>query len=260
MVLYFSASGNTEYIAKLLARELDDECEDLLEPIRTQDFTKVCSKKPFVICTPVYVCEMPGFVRDHIKRLPFRGSRKVYYVFTSGGYAGYAGGLAKKITRRKNMIYMGHAELTMPSNHIVSNAYPETRPEECRRRIRESTERIASIAKTIKEGGQLKSRHVFLAEKLIILPVNPFWVRFMQPSKDFHATEKCVGCGKCSRVCPINNIHMEQKRPVWEKPCAHCMACILGCPFEAIEYADITQTKEKYNIRKYVDMKSYELK
>lgn len=29
------------------------------------------------------------------------------------------------------------------------------------------------------------------------------------------------------------------------------MACIAGCPTEAIEYGTITQTKEKYHFRKY---------
>ena len=31
------------------------------------------------------------------------------------------------------------------------------------------------------------------------------------------------------------------------------MACIGNCPFEAIEYGDITQNKVKYNIKKYLD-------
>ena len=65
------------------------------------------------------------------------------------------------------------------------------------------------------------------------------------------SADKCVGCGKCSRLCPLNNIEMTDRRPVWKKPCAHCMACILNCPFEAIEYGSITQKKEKYNISHY---------
>lgn len=252
MVLYFSASGNTEYIAKLIAKALDDECVNLLERIKKQDYTRVCSKKPFVICTPVYVCEMPRFVRDYIKRLPFRGNRNVYYVFTSGGYAGISGALARKLTLRKKMIYNGHAELKMPSNHIVSDAYPPTEPDDCRRRIKTATRAVREITETIKNGGKLRARHIFLFEKALALPVNVIWTKYKQPSKDFFTTDKCVGCGKCSRLCPINNIHLENKRPVWEKPCAHCMACILNCPFEAIEYADITQKKDKYNIKKYV--------
>lgn len=37
MVLYFSGTGNTEYIAQELARRLGDECVNLLERIRTDD-------------------------------------------------------------------------------------------------------------------------------------------------------------------------------------------------------------------------------
>ena len=155
------------------------------------------------------------------------------------------------MTRKKDMIYKGHAEITMPSNHIVSDMYPPTSAEECERRISEAEKRITDIADTIRRGGRLRARYVYLFEKLAILPLNPFWARFMLPSKDFYTTDKCIGCGKCSRLCPIKNIRMENKRPVWEKPCAHCMACILNCPFEAIEYGNITQKKDKYNIKKY---------
>jgi flavodoxin len=53
MVLYFSATGNTKYIAEELARILDDNVLDLREKIRRKDYTPILSKKPFVICSPV---------------------------------------------------------------------------------------------------------------------------------------------------------------------------------------------------------------
>lgn len=59
MILYYSATGNTEYIAKELARRLDDECIDLLDRIKKYDYSTLHSDKPFIICAPVYVCEMP---------------------------------------------------------------------------------------------------------------------------------------------------------------------------------------------------------
>lgn len=252
MVLYFSASGNTRFIAQRIARYLKDDFLDLNQRIRTQDFTPLYSEKPYVICTPVYVCEMPRFLKSYLRHLTLRGNRQVYFVFTSGGYAGMSGAQAKRIIRRKGMIWRGHAEIKMPTNNIVSDIYEMNSPEECVNRITAAKEQVRHIASTIHYGGDLKARHVFLAEKLLILPFNPIWCRFRQPTKDFFTTDKCIGCGKCSRLCPLNNIEMTDRRPVWKNPCAHCMACILNCPFEAIEYGNITQKKEKYNISHYV--------
>ena len=77
MVLYYSATGNTEYIAKQIAKRLDDECLSLLERIKTNDFSELHSERPFVICAPVYVAEMPTFLRDYLKKVPMTGSKDV---------------------------------------------------------------------------------------------------------------------------------------------------------------------------------------
>ena len=63
MILYFSATGNTRFIAQELARRLDDEALDLTARIREGDHAPIQSQKPFVICSPVYVCEPPRLDR-----------------------------------------------------------------------------------------------------------------------------------------------------------------------------------------------------
>ena len=55
MIIYFSATGNTEYVAKELAKRLDDECVNLLDRVKNDDYSELSSEKPFVICAPVYV-------------------------------------------------------------------------------------------------------------------------------------------------------------------------------------------------------------
>ena len=67
-------------------------------------------------------------------------------------------------------------------------------------------------------------------------PVNPVFYRFFVKADAFRATGACIGCGKCVELCPLNNIHLENGKPVWGKNCTHCMACICYCPKEAIEY------------------------
>ena len=252
MILYYSATGNTAYIARLIGEKIGDEILDLSGRIKNKDFSEIHSDRPYVICVPVYVCEMPFFVRDWLKKAVLSGNRNVYFIFTSGGYAGISGSLARRIIRRKGMKYMGHAEFKMPRNYIASNMYPELDSEEIFRRITVSRDRTSEIAGSLLKGERLKARYVFLFEKIITIPFTPVWIKLRQSSKDFHTTGRCIGCGKCARICPVNNIRMENKRPVWIKNCAHCMACIGNCPVEAIEYGNITQNKVKYNIKKYL--------
>ena len=49
--------------------------------------------------------------------------------------------------------------------------------------------------------------------------------------------EKCKGCGKCKKNCPMDAIEGEKKKPHTIDPskCIKCGACQEGCPFDAIE-------------------------
>ncbi len=252
LILYFSATGNTRFVARRLAARLDDEALDLLDRIRRGDHSTIRSDKPFVICAPTYVCEMPRFFADYLRKTPLTGSGDVYFVFTSGGYCGISGVLAGAVVRKKGLLYMGCAELTMPRNYIVTDHYPELEKPEIERRIRTSAEAIEAIARAIGIGERLKSRHVWLFELVVTLPFNPVWCRLRQGVSDFRVTDRCVGCGKCARLCPLNAIEIVDGRPVWHgKSCAHCMSCIQNCPAEAIEYGQITQRKNRYRFEKY---------
>ncbi|MBQ2961001.1 MAG: EFR1 family ferrodoxin [Oscillospiraceae bacterium] len=251
MVLYYSATGNTEYIAQEIAKRLDDECLNLLDRIKAKDNSLLRSKKPFVICAPIIVCEMPRFLSDYLENQSFLGSREVYFIFTSGGYCGIAGVLAKKLVEKKMMTYCGHAEFRMPRNYVASDAYSQHTQEEIEERILESHSKLDDVAELIKSGQELSARKVQLWETVVTVPFNPVWVKYKLTAKDFYSTDKCIGCGMCERRCPLNNIKLKDKRPVWGNSCTHCMACIGNCPVEAIEYGDITQKKEKYNFSKY---------
>ncbi|MCR5687440.1 MAG: EFR1 family ferrodoxin [Lachnospiraceae bacterium] len=252
MILYFSATGNTEFVSKKLASYLNDDCINLLDRIKGHDYSEIYSEKPFVICAPIYVCELPRFFASYIKNVILTGSRDVYFVLTSGGYTGIGGVLAKKMIRNKGMNFKGYDELKMPRNYIASDTYSELTEDEIIRRITDSEGRIPKIAEKIRNGSPLKARHVWLFELLITLPFNPIWCRFGHGVKKFYAGDKCIGCQKCAKLCPLNIIHIENRKPVWNgSSCAHCMSCIQNCPTEAIEYGNITQKKKRYVFRKY---------
>ena len=49
--------------------------------------------------------------------------------------------------------------------------------------------------------------------------------------------DKCKGCSKCARQCPVGAISGELKSPytINQEKCIKCGACMAGCPFKAID-------------------------
>ncbi len=123
---------------------------------------------------------MPFFLRDWLRKVKLSGSKDVYFIFISGGYAGISGTLAKGMIRGKRMNYMGHAEFRMPRNYIASNMYPELETEEIYRRITVSRDKTNEVFECIRNGDRLKARYVFLFEKIVTIPFTPVWIRFRQ--------------------------------------------------------------------------------
>nr|MBQ8253511.1 EFR1 family ferrodoxin [Lachnospiraceae bacterium] len=190
MVLYFSATGNTEFIAQEIARRLDDVCINLLDRVKTDDHSELHSDKPFIICAPVYVCEMPRFMSKYLKNQIFTGHKDIYFIFTSGGYCGISGQLAKSMFRKKKMNYRGHAEFKMPRNYAANDSYPMLEKSEVENRILKSYEKLTSVVADIKAGKKLTARHIFLFETIITVPFNPVWCKYKLLAKDFYSTDK----------------------------------------------------------------------
>ena len=86
MVLYFSATGNTEYIAQEIAKRLDDECVNLLHRIKSNDHTPLYSEKrsPRLpsggLLYLLFFCAAGGG-----SRFAAEGTAKVSYVFKAAG-------------------------------------------------------------------------------------------------------------------------------------------------------------------------------
>ena len=62
-------------------------------------------------------------------------------------------------------------------------------------------------------------------------------------------TNKCISCGKCANVCPVNDIECQNGgHPEWKGngKCMTCYACLHHCPANAIKWGWFSSGKGQY--------------
>lgn len=249
MVVYFSATGNSRYCAQMLADRLGDSLTDAFQFIRDGIRPELTSTSPWVFVAPTYSWQMPRLFQEFIRNGFFSGSQEAYFVITCGGEAGGADKSLQALCREKGMTYRGMWEVVMPDNYIIMFKAPKQ--EEAQRIIQAARPVIEAGAEYIRKGESFPDKKKKWMDSLKSGMVNDGFYRFFIKAKGFRVTESCIGCGKCAQSCVLNNIHMEQGKPVWGNTCTQCMACICGCPVEAIEYGNKTQGKERYQCPPY---------
>ena len=245
MVFYFSGTGNSRYAAQRIADALGDGLLCMNDHIKAGDTLSVKADERLVIVTPTYVWRIPRLVENWLRRTEFLGARQAWFVMTCGGEIGNAAKYNHALCREKQLTYMGTAQIIMPENYIAMFNAPQM--EEARQIIAKAEPDIDRAISAIAAGQALPPPRNNLYDRFMSGPVNPIFYSFFVKAKAFAASNACTGCGQCVRLCPTNNITIQNGRPVWGGDCTHCMACICRCPSEAIEYGKKSAGKPRYH-------------
>ena len=246
MIFYFSGTGNSQLAAKQIASVTGDELVSINRWMKAGKTNTFRSDRPLVFVAPTYAWRMPRVVEQWIRDNRFEGDQSAYFLLTCGGGCGNAAAYAKKLCAEKHMRFQGLASVVMPENYLAMFATPGQA--ECKEKVERAMPEIAALAGRIQKGQSFPEAAASLGDKALSGPVNPLFYRLFVQDKGFTVSEACVACGKCAERCPLNNIELIGGRPVWKGDCTHCMACIGGCPTEAIEY----KNKSKGQHRHYV--------
>lgn len=248
MIVYFSGTGNSRYIAKRIAEKLNDDLLDVNKRIKENDTQPINVDKTLVIVTPTYAWRIPRVVRDWIIKTDFKGVKKVWFVMDCGGEIGNAAKYNQQLCNKKGFVCMGTAQIIMPENYIALFGTPE--PETARQIVSKAEPVIDEVIKEIAAGQTFSAPRNNLYDRIMSGPVNDLFYPFCVNARAFRVGGECVGCGKCVNICPLNNIILKDGKPVWGKNCTHCMACISYCPAKAIEYGRHSSGKVRYTFEK----------
>ena len=162
-----------------------------------------------------------------------------------GGEIGNAAKYNKDIAEQKNLCYMGTAQIVMPENYIAMFSAPQK--EEAQKIVSKAEPSILNAIEHIEKGQEFSLPRKNLYDRFMSGPINPIFYKFFVKADAFYAKKSCIGCGKCAKNCPVNNIELKNNLPVWGNKCTHCMACICYCPAEAIEYGKKGVGKPRYH-------------
>lgn len=245
MILYFSGTGNSKYVAKRIADALGDEIVNLNDRIKASDTSSIEIGERVIIVTPTYAWRIPRVVRDWLLKTELHGAKNVWFVMTCGSEIGNADRYNRDLCTEKGLACMGTAQIVMPENYIAMFSAPQA--DKARQIVAKAEPSIDRAIAAIQSNQPFATTRNNLYDRFMSGPVNPIFYKFFVKADAFTVSDTCIGCGQCAKLCPMNNVTLKDGKPVWGRNCTHCMACICYCPVSAIEYGKKSVGQPRYH-------------
>lgn len=251
MIFYFSATGNSKYVADRVAEATNDHTVSIVDCLKRQacDFDVTEEKQVGIVC-PTYCWGLPNIVAEFLKKLVLNEKPKYLWLLTTyGSTTGQIARFADEILGSKGLKLHGSFCVKMPDTWTPIFDLSD---QEKVRQINEIAElRMDFAIHCIRSG--LKDD--FMIHKVPYIASKFYYnVGFpaMRKTSHFHVEDSCVGCGLCAKNCPAEAIHMENGKPVWvKKQCEICLACLHHCPKFSIQYGRRTKNHGQYSHAPY---------
>ncbi|MFX1275751.1 MAG: EFR1 family ferrodoxin [Promethearchaeota archaeon] len=234
-IYYFSGTGNSLKIARDLSEKLE-RCE--LVPIaqvwKNENIISTSNKVGFVF--PLYFYGLPKIVYNFVTKFDVSNSNYFFAILTKGGdFDGVAFHQLEEILKTKKKSLSAMISIRMPANFFRSD--PENLQIQLFRDSISKLEEFSEIIKNNEKDIQLIKNNKKLEK---YFKINYKFHKSVNESDIlFYIDENCTHCGICEKVCPINNIKLNDGVPQWQHKCQQCVACINFCPEKSIKYGNI---------------------
>ncbi|MDE6338864.1 MAG: EFR1 family ferrodoxin [Muribaculaceae bacterium] len=251
MIYYFSGTGNSRYSAEYLGNLLEDRVENICKISASE--IKLLNERWIGFVFPVYSWGVPPIVEKFISDLSqssvdYLSQDKVpiWMVATCGDDTGYTHKMLDKILGRRNLKLKGIWNVIMPNIYVLLPGFDVDSDAVRIKKIREIDKSLDVIAGKILRNEWEVSIKTGSFPWLKTAVVYPLFMKWGININKWHVTDKCTGCGLCAKACPVNNITIQEGRPIWGSNCLSCVSCYHECPHHAVEYGKITKLKGQY--------------
>ena len=244
MIIYFTGTGNSKFVAEFLADKLNDDILSLNNIIKSKNELVCNSSKPYIIVAPIYAWRFPAKVEELLKQADFKGNKTVYCVATMGENSGCTDKYMEKIFTDKQMYFAGFTGIPIQNNYLLMEKMPDN--ETVAAQLNSVLSKLNDIVYKIKNNEKLYKEDRTPLAKFMSGAVNWGFSNFMLKNQKYSVDDNCMLCGKCVQICPTNNIAIKDNNVIFVNNCMACFACLHRCPSKAINIKGKTEDKGRY--------------
>jgi len=244
-IFYFSGTGNTWWVGNRIAEALND-CGCLAEPYSIEQVTSeeikslIDSAAVVGLGYPIYGSDAPEIIKDFIENLPVVDFPKPMMIYvTQMEWSGNGAYFLRKKIEAKGYHVQWAVHFNMPSN-IAMDIFPlpsTANYAKFQKKLNRAKSSANKLAQRINNNRQwIHSKNPFAWASAWLQRVPFRWAFKWTQGRTYSVdADKCSHCGRCERVCPVNNITLnEAGLPEWGEECNLCVRCFNYCPEEAI--------------------------
>lgn len=249
VIFYFSSTGNTWWCALRIREQLERARYTAeaysIEQVSARQVSELCSSAELIgIGYPIYGSDLPEPMKrflDDILPVYRESSGRLFVFVTQLFFSGDGAYIYGRELRRKGWRIFSGVHLLMP-NSISVKVFPLHSTNDrtvLDRKLEHAGRRISVFCQRLLSEAPLRQGHL-LTSHLLGLLQRPLYRTFFHRLQDDISIdhERCTGCLRCVRICPVDNLIVEEGMIIPQGHCVICLRCYNYCPVQAVKYMD----------------------
>lgn len=233
--VYFSGTGNTKYCVQRFLKLMDTSIESysIEDPLAVQEIKK---HHRIIFGYPTQYSNIPKILKDFIiENEDIWKDKEIYIIVTMGLFCGDGAGILARLLKSYGAKGIGGLHLKMPDS-ICDEKLLKKSLEENKRLIKNTNYKIDKAVRDFKKNHYSKDglgiiNHLLglFGQRLYFYNKTRRYTHKLKIDKDI-----CIGCQLCIKLCPMNNLELENNKAKANDRCTMCYRCVNKCPVKAM--------------------------